>query len=286
MAGTSGSDSGTSGGFAPPARWRLDPRDRLALAVFAGLTCVTAIVNALTVGHDLAEAGAVVAAWEPWTLELTSALFWIALIVPLSRLLRRLRPPHLSWPAAALAVALVSLPVCAAHLGWFVVSRGLVYTAFGSHYVFDGRLADLVYEWRKDLLSVFLFAGVGTLLDRMVALGAPPPAGPPPTPGPFRLEVRDRTRTHWLAATEIERVEAAGNYVELHTAAGTVLHRATLAAVADQLLPHGFARIHRSRLVRRDAVTRLATTPSGDFEATLASGATVAGSRRFRGNLG
>ena len=65
---------------------------------------------------------------------------------------------------------------------------------------------------------------------------------------------------------------------------GLILHRATLAAIEAQLGP-GFARVHRSRLVRRDAVRELRTLNSGDFELVLSDGRVIAGSRRYRDRL-
>ena len=97
--------------------------------------------------------------------------------------------------------------------------------------------------------------------------------------------MRDGARTHFLAANTIDWAEAAGNYVELHTAGRAILHRTSLAALEAELSAHGFARIHRSRLVRLAAVQSLASTPSGDFELTLADGTKIGGSRRFRGAL-
>lgn len=270
MAGTSGGTGGTDGGRAPAS---------LVLVSVAGVTLAVAVVNALTTADDFARAGRPLEAWEPWVWELSSAAFWIAVALPLVAVLRRLRPPALGWPAAIGAHVALSLPVCALHVGWFWLSRGIVYAAFGSLYRYDWAV---VYEWRKDLLSVLVFSAIGFVLDRRSA--SPPPAPAPAAPL-FRLEVRDGARVRWFAPADIERIEAAGNYVELHTATGTVLHRATLSGVEAELSGHGFVRIHRSRLVRRDAVTAVRTTQAGDFEATMASGATVSGSRRFRSML-
>ena len=222
-------------------------------------------------------------AWEPWVWELTSAAFWIVAAVPLAMVVRRLRPPTLSWMAVAAALALLSLPVCALHVGWLAVSRSVIYDLLDASYRYDFRAAQLIYELRKDLLSVFALAAIGVGLELRR-----PPATPPElrtAVPPYRFEVRDGARTRWFAATEIERIEAAGNYVELLTGAGPVLHRATLANVEAELSPHGFVRIHRSRLVRAAAVTATTTTPSGDFEVVLASGDRVGGSRRFRDRL-
>lgn len=271
MDGTNGGSAGTSGGATmPPLR---------LLAVIVAVTLAVAVVNSLTVLDDTAEQ---LDPWEPWVWELTSAAFWIAAALPLVAVTRRLRPPALGWVAGLAALVLLSLPVCAVHIAWLAASRSIVYAMLGASYDYDWTWAHALYEWRKDLLTVLTFAGLGLGSDRWAAALQPAPAAAPP---PFRLEVRDGTRTHWFTPHEIERVEAAGNYVELHGPRGPVLHRATLTAVEADLAAHGFVRLHRSRLVRRDAVTAVATTPSGDFEATLASGAVVAGSRRFRGGL-
>lgn len=276
MTGTDGGSAGTNGTVRG-----LDRRDRVALVTIAAATLLVATVNALSVTDDMADAGLPVAAWEPWVWELSSAAFWIIIGLPLVRLLRRLRPPRLSWPLAITGVVSLSIPVCALHMGFLGLSRAAAYAALGQAYRYDWSWAQTLYEWRKDLLSVAIFAVLGFVTDRLTAVASASAHTAPP----WRLEVREGTRTRWFTAPEIERVEAAGNYVELHTNAGPVLHRATLTSLETELAAHGFVRIHRSRLVRRDAVTEVTTTASGDFEARLASGSSVAGSRRFRSDL-
>jgi hypothetical protein len=60
-----------------------------------------------------------------------------------------------------------------------------------------------------------------------------------------------------LLPRQIDWVSAAGNYVELHAGTRTIVHRSSLSSVEAELAGHGFVRIHRSRLVRRDAVARV-----------------------------
>ena len=59
-----------------------------------------------------------------------------------------------------------------------------------------------------------------------------------------------------LLPRQIDWVRAAGNYVELHAHARIIVHRASLRSVEKQLDGHGFIRIHRSLLVRRDRIAR------------------------------
>ena len=267
---------GTSGGWTGTGRGRR----RLGLAATAAVALTIGLVNVASTIHD---SGGRFDWWEPWVWELSSIAYWIAVLPLLWRVARPLRPPRFGWPVVVAAYLALTLPVSAAHLVTLAALRPPIYAAFGSHYTPDWSRAQILYEYRKDLLVTLMLIGVGVAADLWAAAAEAP--APPVAAPPWRLEVRDGARTHWLGADEIERVEAAGNYVELHGPRGTLLHRATLTAVEAELAARGFVRIHRSRLVRRDAVTGLSVTASGDFEATLASGAVVAGSRRFRAEL-
>jgi DNA-binding LytR/AlgR family response regulator len=89
----------------------------------------------------------------------------------------------------------------------------------------------------------------------------------------------------FLPPADILFVEAAGNYIEFHTATRTHLVRGTLSAWEARLAERGFARVHRSRLVNRARIRALKPTPSGDVEITLDDGRTVLGSRRYRAAL-
>ena len=83
-----------------------------------------------------------------------------------------------------------------------------------------------------------------------------------------------------LAPEQIDWVAAAGNYVELHAGRRAVLWRAPLSAVEAALAPHGFVRIHRSRLVSRRAVARVRAT-----DVVLHGGASLKTGARYRAGL-
>ena len=86
------------------------------------------------------------------------------------------------------------------------------------------------------------------------------------------IEVRDGSRLVMLRPDEIDWVSAAGNYVELHGSFGSELARRTMADIEATLAPHGFVRVHRSRLVRRAAIAAIETRQSGDFDMMMRSG--------------
>ena len=60
-----------------------------------------------------------------------------------------------------------------------------------------------------------------------------------------------------LLPRQIDWVRAAGNYVELRADGRTVVHRSSIGAAEQALAGHGFVRIHRSTLVRRDRIARV-----------------------------
>lgn len=83
-----------------------------------------------------------------------------------------------------------------------------------------------------------------------------------------------------LAPAQVDWVAAAGNYVELHSAGRIVLHRAPLSQVEAELARHGFVRVHRSTLVRRDRIARVRP-----LDVILADGTSLRTGSRYRSAL-
>ncbi|MFN3944519.1 MAG: LytTR family DNA-binding domain-containing protein [Allosphingosinicella sp.] len=265
-------------------RWRESAFARGAVAwlAFGAFGAVNMVVNAASVIDERAQVGRPVAAWEPWTWEATSLAAWLMLAPLVFLAARRLRPPSLSWPAALAAHLALTLLVSVLHVAAMMGMREAVYWAAGADYVGFARFGEvMLYEYRKDAVTYGAAAIFYLLIDRTLR-----PDRPETGAGePYRIEVRDGSRTRWLAPEDVDWAQAAGNYVELHGRFGTLLHRRTLAALEAELEPRGFVRIHRSRLVRRSAVAGIETRPSGDFEAALTGGERIGGSRRFRDRL-
>lgn len=273
---TSGGQAGTSGRI---ARW-----ERVVILGIAAMTLANNLVNVLSAASDRAEAGLPDLGWELWLWELSSWLGMLAMLPFALRAARAFRPPRLPWAAIPLAHLPVSMVFSAGHVAIMLAIRQTVYASVGRTYDYFGGspAAVFLYEYRKDLIGYAI--GVSILL-LVRALAEAQTGSPTSSPQSKRIEVKDGGRTVWLAPEEIVSAEAAGNYVELVTPAGKLLHRATFASMEAKLVGHGFVRIHRSRLVRRAAVREVRATASGDFELLLTDGRTIAGSRRYRDRL-
>jgi two-component system LytT family response regulator len=97
-----------------------------------------------------------------------------------------------------------------------------------------------------------------------------------------RLAIRSAGRIVLIDVERIDRCEAAGNYVAVHVGSKAHLLRETMASIAARLDPSCFVRISRSAIVNLQRVSELHPLLNGDFEAVMADGTRVAGSRRFR----
>jgi two-component system LytT family response regulator len=98
------------------------------------------------------------------------------------------------------------------------------------------------------------------------------------------LVIRDRNTVIVLPVHEVHWVEAADNYVLLHTTTNSHMLRQTLATSA-QRLGSAYARCHRSYLVRLDQVARFEHSGRSDGELCLYSGARIPCSRQYRDDI-
>ncbi len=103
--------------------------------------------------------------------------------------------------------------------------------------------------------------------------------------GPERLLVRSKGQGSFLRVDAIEWAEAEDNYVRLHAGSASYLLRETLSRLEARLDPRRFVRIHRSFLIRLDAVAEVRPAARGDYEVATKGGAILPVSRTFREQL-
>lgn len=253
-------------------------RDELLfVGMAAAVIAFIVVLNGFNTFHDRARMGQGVELWEPLVWEGSSGLVVLAMTPLLMAFTRRVwpfdPPIRLKFVLHVMAAFVFSL----IHVAAMGAMRSAVYALADARYDPLGPLADWPYELRKD---VIVYAAMVAIYVAWRLLRArPAPQGPAE---PDVLEVRDGARRHFVTLADVQWVEAAGNYVELHRSGAPLLHRASLSEMERRLSGSGFVRIHRSRLVRRGAVAAVESKPAGDFMVRLRDGRELAGSRRFR----
>lgn len=85
-----------------------------------------------------------------------------------------------------------------------------------------------------------------------------------------------------LLASDIDWIEAADNYVKVHTRNGRYMVREAIKSMEIKLDPSHFARAHRSAIVNLSRVRALEPMAAGEYVVTLTSGARVTLSRGYR----
>jgi two-component system LytT family response regulator len=110
-------------------------------------------------------------------------------------------------------------------------------------------------------------------------------AEPSPSPCLERITIKSAGKVRIVATDEIDWIEGDGNYARLHLGAKVHLLRSTMKALAEQLDPQTFVRIHHSRIVNIRRVRELRPWAHGDFVVLLDGGQRLTSSRSYSANL-
>jgi two-component system LytT family response regulator len=96
-----------------------------------------------------------------------------------------------------------------------------------------------------------------------------------------RLAVRSAGKTVFVDVADIDWIEAAENYVQLHAGSAEHLLHVTMAALEKTLDPELFLRIHRSVIVNVRCIKELQPVMHGEFVITLTNGVRLQSGRMY-----
>ena len=102
---------------------------------------------------------------------------------------------------------------------------------------------------------------------------------------PDRIAVRNNGRVIFLKLGEIDWIEAADNYVCLHTGRETHILRETMSELEARLDPSRFIRVHRSAIVNLDCIKELQPWFRGDYKVMLHDGTELTLTKNHREKL-
>jgi hypothetical protein len=268
------------GGGAAGRPWLLRTDLRAAYAVATPLLVAVCLVNITTLLHDLPR----LAPWRPITWEITSLIAVLAALWIVFRAQVLAPVPTQRWGRALAIHILAATAFSAAHCVFMWTLRRLFYTAVGAPYGWTVPASQLLYEYRKDLVSYLVLGGLYWCVTRLRTAPVPPamPTTGPTWQAPATLDIRDGAKLVRAPIADIVAAEAAGNYVTILLSDGQCpLMRTTLTALEATLSPHGFLRVHRGWLVHPAHVRIVEPTGTGDYRLTLSNGTTTPLSRRY-----
>jgi hypothetical protein len=258
---------------------------------------IQVLFNSVVQWMDLAREGHPHPYWQPLLWEVSSNLV-VGILIPLMVLFERRYPIRAdTWLRHLVPHLGGSLVFCVLHVLAMHALRFAAYGVLGETYRMGDLPTVLLYEYLKDVRSYFAILvallayrfvllrlqGEARLLD---AAETPPGEAPaPPAARPERFLVRKLRKEFLVAASDIDWLQAQGNYLGLHVNGHDYLLRSTLADFLDQLDPARFRRVHRSWAVNLDRIAEIEPLDGGDARLKMKDGGFVPCSRRFRDAL-
>lgn len=107
----------------------------------------------------------------------------------------------------------------------------------------------------------------------------------PEAPVLERLAIKTEGRVLLVKVADIDWIEAADNYVNIHVGNESHLHRETMASVENKLASNQFMRISRSTIVNVERIKELQPMFHGDYVVILRNGTKLSLSRGYREKL-
>lgn len=150
---------------------------------------------------------------------------------------------------------------------------------------FDDRRFHRAVERAKDRIRHARLDHLATELVHVMGGGGPLDKPAANSEQPDRIMIRDGGRTVFVPLGEIDWIEAADYYVQLHVGSKSYLHREPMRDLEARLDPRRFVRIHRSAIVAIDRVAELRPSTHGDHCVRLRDGTDLKLSRARRGRL-
>jgi two-component system LytT family response regulator len=100
-----------------------------------------------------------------------------------------------------------------------------------------------------------------------------------------RVAIKVKGKIIFINLNDVVAVQADGDYVSLQRNGSSYMVRELISAVAEQLEPQGFIRIHRSILVNTSFVEEIRPYPTGEYGLRVKGGKEYTVTRTYKKNL-
>ncbi len=263
------------------------------IGFWLALTFFIATFNATSVIIEYArsERSNSIELWMPFVWEYSSAII-ILVLIPVVNQFDKQFPLSSTRPFRNLFYHLLfTIPFSLTFIAAIVALRKLVYFYLEQEYSFGPLLIGFIYEYRKLFVSYLLIVSIfyiyRFIVSRLKGEANFVAEGEQLQPAelPKRLLVKKLGREFIINIKDIDWIEAAGNYVNLHLGDQIYPLRSTMANMQKALSPEHFARIHRSYFVNLDRIQQMQPLETGDTIITLHTGLSLKLSRRYKHSL-
>ncbi|MFQ3244420.1 MAG: hypothetical protein ACJAYF_000428 [Arenicella sp.] len=267
----------------------LQVRRPLEIGFWLVFFCIIFVSETMVAIMDSYRYGADTNAWEIASWEGTSMIALLMLIPLIVYLDSRIPWRWSNLKVAVPAHVLFSLIFSVLHVGMMVGMRKLIYWLNDSYYDFGSIIEQFFYEYLKDarayaiiLAIIYLYRHLILRLQGEASLLGKSETSNQNDSQSDRILVKKLGREFLIKINDIEHIEAAGNYVNLHINKRVYPLRETLTKIQQRLDDATFKRIHRSHIINLNLVAEIKPLESGDAQVLLSSGRVIPMSRTYR----
>lgn len=100
-----------------------------------------------------------------------------------------------------------------------------------------------------------------------------------------RIPIRHAGKIILVSIGDVIWIEAAADYINIHTAKEKFITRESIGEIETQLEPTRFVRIHRSSIINIQHIKELQTNHHGDYTVLLDNGTSLPVGRNYKENL-
>lgn len=226
-------------------------------------------------------------AWLPWV-PFALLVLWFGFRFPFERS---------AWRTPALIHVLLSICVALLHslavnlLLFFLEDVPLTFSRFSQNYVYI-----LAMAFHQNILLYWAILSTGYAVNHYAKFreskGADPSTSKQMEASDGlqsghvdRLVIKDSGRVVLVKVDDIDWIEAADYYVQIHAGEAVHLLRETMTQLEGKLPPEKFVRIHRSAIVNLERIQELQSQFRGEYVVVLQDGTRLKLSRSRRAKL-
>ncbi len=237
--------------------------------------------NALTTSADLIRNQVAFKPWQPYVWEFSSFVSIFLLYFGVYWLANKASLLGPNWLRNSVIHVLASVLFSALHVLMMVWLRQIIYFLMGGSYDFGVWLAEWLYEYRKDVITYFVFLLILYAFQHFSQAKATPAS----SFAAKKLKVKNKQGVFWVNCADITSIESGGNYIYIHANGQVLPMRSTMAAIAKQLDPADFIRVHRSYIINQNHCQGLHKQSADSSELVLLNGKVVPVSKKYRADL-
>lgn len=251
--------------------------------------CINATIESISTIADLQRIGIEIPYWEPYSWAFSSFIVTFILIIYIIKTLS-IHPLYYGTFKKNLMYHFGhSLVFSMIHIIGMVLIRKLVYSFHNKIYDFGHWPTEILYEYRKDILSYF-FILLGIYIYQMIVKQLQGDASiisdyNEPSQIIDKLLIKKKGKEFIVNLKHVSSIESGGNYIYIHSNNQVYPMRSTMNKMIQRLNPNQFIRVHRSYIVNIDHIKEIVSPENQVYKIIMLSNITIPLSRKYRAHL-